>query len=187
MERILAETNKLLLKKPYVLIAIDGRCASGKSTLANRLLWHYGEDAALFHMDDFFLPPEMRTAERLSQPGGNIHHERFLIEVLEPLKKGFAFRYDRYDCQTGGYAAVRAERKKVTIVEGVYALHPLLYPHYDLKVFVTLEKDLQLERLLIRGGPERTRRFVEEWIPMEEKYFRFFGIREQCDLVIEAR
>ena len=32
-------------------------------------------------MDDFFLPMELRTAERLEEPGGNVHYERFSAEV----------------------------------------------------------------------------------------------------------
>ena len=37
-------------------------------------------------MDDFFLPPALRTPERRSEPGGNVHYERFLTEVLPNLR-----------------------------------------------------------------------------------------------------
>lgn len=37
----------------YIVIAIDGRCASGKTTLANKLAQHF--HANVFHMDDYFL------------------------------------------------------------------------------------------------------------------------------------
>ena len=40
------------------ILAIDGCCASGKSTLGQRLSQAYG--CPLFHMDDFFLRPEQR-------------------------------------------------------------------------------------------------------------------------------
>ena len=52
------------------VIAIDGMAASGKSTLAARLAEEL--DGCVIHMDDFFLPPELRTQERLSSPGGNV-------------------------------------------------------------------------------------------------------------------
>ena len=65
--------------------AIDGRCASGKTTLAKALAKETG--AGVIHMDDFFLPEELRTKERLSSPGGNVHYERFREEVLENLKR----------------------------------------------------------------------------------------------------
>ena len=63
----------------HALLAIDGRCGSGKSTLAAHMAQVFG--CPVFHMDDFFLPPELRTPERLAQPGENVHHERFLREA----------------------------------------------------------------------------------------------------------
>ena len=67
------------------VIAIDGRCASGKTTFALRM-----EAFGFYtvHADHFFLPPDLRTPERLALPGGNIHSERFLTEVAMPLAQG---------------------------------------------------------------------------------------------------
>ncbi|MEK3909347.1 P-loop NTPase fold protein [Oceanobacillus sp. FSL W7-1309] len=56
-------------------IAIDGRCGSGKTSLAEMLKQEF--DMNVFHMDDFFLPFEMKTKERLSESGGNVHYELF--------------------------------------------------------------------------------------------------------------
>ena len=58
-----------------LLIAVEGRCASGKTTLASALQKELG--CCVFHMDDFFLRPEQRTRERLLTAGGNIDYERF--------------------------------------------------------------------------------------------------------------
>ena len=66
-----------------LVIAIDGKCATGKTTLAARLA--SGLDADVIHMDDFFLPPAKRTQQRLSEPGGNVDYERFMEEVLLQL------------------------------------------------------------------------------------------------------
>ena len=73
----LHETISALLQtdKPRLLIAIDGCCATGKTTLARQLAERY--ECNLFHMDDFFLRPHQRTEERLAAPGENIDHERF--------------------------------------------------------------------------------------------------------------
>ena len=68
------------------ILAIDGRCASGKSTLGQELAEKW--NASLFHMDDFYLQPHQRTEERLAEPGGNVDRERFLKEVLLPLRSG---------------------------------------------------------------------------------------------------
>lgn len=49
------------------VIAMDGRAAAGKTTLAEELAVTLG--GAVVHMDDFFLPGELRTPERLAAPG----------------------------------------------------------------------------------------------------------------------
>lgn len=63
-----------------LLVAIDGRSASGKTTLVNALAEQF--HTSVVHMDDFFLPVELRTPERFAMPGGNVHFERFQEEFL---------------------------------------------------------------------------------------------------------
>ena len=46
-----------------ILVAIDGRCGSGKTTLGEYLKGQF--DCNLFHMDDFFLRMEQRTLDRM--------------------------------------------------------------------------------------------------------------------------
>lgn len=67
--------KNLLKENEKLVIAIDGRCGGGKSTLG--LLLKEQFDCNIFHMDDFFLPFEMKTAERLRKAGENVHYERF--------------------------------------------------------------------------------------------------------------
>ncbi len=165
-------------------LAIDGPCASGKSTLGSLLQRVY--DCALIHMDHFFLPLEMRTTERFAEPGGNIHYERFVREVVPGLIAGTAFIYQAFDCSTmqlGAYIEVPA--KDLTVVEGVYCLHPAIEACYDLKIFLDISRKEKLRRLKLRS-PKLLERFVTEWIPLEDLYFRELVIREKCDLVIEA-
>jgi hypothetical protein len=71
-----------------ILIAIDGNCAAGKTTLAARLQNDLGGN--VFHMDDYYLQSYQRTENRLKETGGNVDYERFKKEVIEPLKKGEA-------------------------------------------------------------------------------------------------
>ena len=104
-----------------LIVAIDGRCGSGKTTLAARLQQELG--CTVFHMDDFFPRPEQRTEERLSRPGENVDHERFLAEVLLPLQHMQPVTYRPYLCarqQLGDPVTVTPSR--LTIVEGSYAL-----------------------------------------------------------------
>ena len=86
------------LKGRPAIVAIDGGAAGGKTTLAAGLARRFGAD--VLHMDDFFLQPHQRTAQRLGEPGGNVDYERFAREVLLPLRRGERYVYRRYDCRT---------------------------------------------------------------------------------------
>jgi uridine kinase len=168
---------------PFV-VGIDGRCGAGKSALADALLDRF--DAAVVRMDDFYLPPELRTPERLAAPDGNIDWERFEVEVAAPLRAGQAIAHRRYDCQTGVFGpAVCLPDKPVLIIEGAYALHPSLAGLYGLTVFVSCDPQTQLARLGARA-PDRLGRFVAEWIPAEERYFERYRIPEAAEVKLDT-
>ena len=170
------------LPQDRVIIAIDGSCTAGKSTLAARLEALY--DCNVFHMDDFFLRPEQRTGERFAQPGGNVDYERFREEVLRPLQTGKPFSYRPYDCSTGGLKEpVAVEPKRINIIEGTYSHHPYFGNPYDLKILLTVDEETQRQRIL--GRPIFLhKRFFEEWIPMENRYFEVFRISDQSEIIL---
>ncbi len=171
------------LEKRPLLIAIDGRCASGKTTLAGIL-----KDILrcnVVHMDHFFLQTHQRTRERLQEPGGNVDYERVLEEVLIPLSKGESAVYRIYDCHKQSLGEeVILQPAEITIVEGSYACHPVLRSYYDLKVFLTVEPKEQLRRIELRNGADAADVFREKWIPLEEAYFTRLKVAEESDIVI---
>jgi len=163
-----------------VLAALDGRCAAGKSTLARQLQARFGWQVV--HMDDFFLRPEQRSPGRYATPGENVDHERFWEEVLLPLRRGEAARFRPFDCHSLAFAEpVEVTPEGVVLVEGSYACHPSLRPHYDLRAFLTVEPQEQLRRLSLRESEEGLRAFRERWIPLEERYFAACGLPQACD------
>ena len=185
METIVAQIREkvnAMAEKNRILIAIDGSCTSGKSTLASALSEIF--DCNLFHVDDFFLRPEQRTTERLDETGGNVDYERFYREVLGPLKKGTAFTYRPYDCRAGLLGEpVAVKPKRINIIEGSYSHHPYFGNEYDLKVFLTVTPDVR-DRRIRRRLPMLQKKFFTDWIPMEQKYFETFSICEKADLVV---
>jgi hypothetical protein len=135
-------------------------------------------------MDDFFLRAEQRTPQRLGEPGGNIDYERFCEEVIEPLKGGKPFTYRPYNCQTGELAGPAAVTPNpLTVIEGVYSLHPRFAGAYDVTVFLHINEAEQLRRLAERS-PHLLDRFIREWIPKEKMYFDAFKVSEKCDFVM---
>lgn len=166
-----------------IVVAIDGRCASGKSTMAAMLSQVVG--AGVVHVDDFFLPMELRTEERLREPGGNVHYERFAEEVLPNLKRKGAFSYRRFVCKTMQLGEVReVAAADVCVVEGAYSQHPYFGEYADLKVFSHVEPEEQLKRIGERDGEAVLANFKQRWIPMEEVYFAAYGVRDRADMVV---
>lgn len=174
--------NASLIEKDRVIVAIDGSCTAGKTTLASALAEAY--DCNIFHMDDFFLRPEQRTQERFSEPGGNVDYERFYEEVLLPLKSGLPFSYRPFNCKSMTLAEpVQVEPKKLTIVEGTYSHHPFFKDPYDLTIFLTVSPELRHSRILERPVFLHEK-FFNFWIPLEQEYFKTFSIGEHADLTL---
>ena len=187
-EALVQRIAALFAKKSPVIVAIDGPAASGKTTLAAKLAAQFG--AQVLHMDDYFLQPHQRTPERYSEPGGNVDRERFLAEALLPLSRGEAYVSRRFDCGSMTLLEGKTvEPSGLVIVEGSYSLHPLLAPHYDLRVLLSISPDVQSARILARNGQEKHKQFMERWIPLENRYFEHTRIEERCDmrLVMEER
>ena len=187
MNTIIKELNhridQLLREKEQVIIAIDGSCTAGKTTLAAALAAEY--DCNLFHMDDFFLRPQQRTPERFAEAGGNVDYERFREEVLEPLKTGAEFTYRTFDCSVMELAEpVEVKPQKLNIVEGTYSQHPHFEDPYDLKIFQEVSEKIRTRRILERPAFLH-QRFFQQWIPMEQQYFAAFRVAEKSDLVLE--
>lgn len=182
----LALLVQVILEEPS-LIVLDGPCGSGKSTLAGLL-------ARLYHtqpvpMDDFFLPFDMRTPERLGQPGGNVHYERFHDEVLSTLERGKPVRWNRFDCSNGTLIPREIPAADVVVIEGSYSHHPHLRQKLiqlnALLVYIHVEEDEQLRRIEKRD-PQLRHMFETRWIPLEKNYFEAYDIQGTADLMIES-
>ncbi len=179
----LAQMERLLRQKNAINVAIDGCAAAGKTTAAQLIsqLFH----CTIVHMDDFFLPPSLRTPARLEEPGGNIHYERFEQQVVPGLISRQAFSYPPYCCATGAYLPQRdCPAAEITLVEGCYSLHPRWSEVFDYKLFLEIDPELQTQRILARNGKDMLQRFVELWIPLENQYFSAFHIPQSCDIVL---
>ena len=182
LETAKQQIDTLLEEKRFVIVAIDGKCTSGKTTLAAKLAELY--DCNVFHMDDFFLRSQQRTPERFAEVGGNVDYERFLEEVLLPLKTGTAFSYRPFDCSMFTLAApVAVTPKKLNIIEGTYSHHPYFGDPYDLKILLTVDEETQRQRILERPSVLH-KRFFEAWIPMEDRYFDGFAIPGKADMIL---
>lgn len=184
MKSAIDRVERLLAEGRCAFVAIDGPCASGKTVFAASLHERFGGN--VLHMDDFFLRPEQRTPERFAEPGGNVDRERFEAEVLKPLAAGKAVRYRPWDCHTGDFATSRSvEPAALTVVEGSYSMHPALRGYYDLTMCLIVDLSERLRRLEARN-PRMLQRFIDEWIPLENRYFESTNTQGSADLLVDT-
>lgn len=158
-----------------LLVAIDGRCGSGKTTLGEYLKQKF--DCNLFRMDDFFLREEQRTPERLAEIGGNVDYERFRNTVIEPVMQKRPILYQPFSCQE--WKLMETEMipfKKLNIIEGSYSMHPYFGNPYQLRIFMNISPEDQQENIKRRNGAEKAKEFQALWIPKEEAYFEKFQV-----------
>lgn len=182
---IFAKIDELLKNNNIVNVAIDGKSGAGKSTLASIIKEEY--DCNVFHMDDFFLTPELKTESRLTEVGGNVDYVRFNDEIILGLKSMKEFRYQRYNCKKMELDDfVNVKPKRLNIIEGSYSMHPTLIENYDLKIFLQIDEKEQVERILKRNGPFMLQKFTNEWIPKENMYFGKMNIPDNADIVFNV-
>ena len=185
IEQIKKKVEELLKenKKEIIVIAIDGMTGSGKTTLAEELSQVY--NAPIFHADDYFLPPELRTEERLNEPGGNIHYEKMKKEIIDILVEGkinSTIKYKPFICKNQNYGEEKSFKlSKINIVEGSYCLNPYFGKYYDISVFLKINEKSQIERLTKRC-PQMINNFINKWIPLEKKYHDAFKLYDNCDI-----
>ena len=185
MEQLLNYINEKInntATRPF-LVAIDGMCGSGKTTLGNALAKEL--NASLFHMDDFFLQPHQRTEERLAEPGGNVDYERFKEEVLDHLSDTDGVIFRPFCCKEWKLAddPVTVPYHDIVIVEGSYSHHPYFKNMYDVKIFLEITPEEQKKRILARDGDAIWPMFEAKWIPMENLYFETFKIRKNSHYI----
>lgn len=203
---ILEQIERAKAQNERLLLVIDGKCGSGKTTFAEKLYEHY--KCNVFHIDDFYLPIAMQTQEVMSKPGGNINFERFIEDVMIPLKISDGIDYKPFLCRNQNYAPnVRMEKTNINIIEGTYSCHPTLREFYAqmkcdsgidncaekeqypkkwnvITMFLDIDEENQIKRLKKRVGEERFKIFEDKWIPREMEYFKVYDVKEYCDYSI---
>lgn len=181
-----AHLNALLATsvRPVVL-ALDGRCGSGKTTLAASLARQFPASNVL-HMDDFYLPPAQRLPGWEQIPCANMDLERLLHQTLQPAFDGQPIPYQAYSCRQGLFLPRQLlSPQPLIILEGSYSHHPLLRSCQTLQVFVTCSQTEQTRRLLQREGPHYAA-FSSRWIPLEEAYFTQYALPSASAFVVDT-
>jgi len=164
-------------------IAIDGGGAAGKSTLA-RLLAATRAPTTVIAVDDFERPRAQRRAQPMP-PNANTDLQR-LTAILDRLRIGEG-RYQRYDWEQDRLGAwVEVVAGSNIILEGVFSTSLDLLDYSDFRIWLDAPAQLRLQRGLARDGEASRSRWLEEWLPTEERYVREEDPRASCDLVLDS-
>lgn len=186
---IVPKIDNLLKNKDYIVIAIDGDSASGKSSLALSLFYCYKNEVNVIHIDDFYLANQgnidMNNINKMYD--GNIDYNKLKEEVINNLSKT-TFSYSIFDCknQVLKKEKVVVNKKRIMIIEGSYSLNASkLGKYYDFSIFLKIDKSLQIERLKNRNK-NNFNDFLNKWIVLEKNYQEHYKIEKNCDFLINV-
>jgi len=188
-QELVAVLGRIRRRHATLLVGIDGRGASGKSTLARRLE-RASADIAVVEFDDFYLPRrerEARLARFDGEIGGDFDWRRLRRQVLTPLSRDAPASYQRYDWPTDELAEWHTIAVGGTVVvEGNYCTRRELFDYYDYTIWIEAPYELRLERGLRRGGEDTRERWLTEWMPEEDRYLEAEDPASRVDLVLDG-
>lgn len=155
------------------LLCIDGPAGSGKTTAAAAVLAAASRrSAAVVHMDDLY--DGWSGLPRLGP---------HLAGILEPLARGAAGSYRRYDWSLGRYAeTVTVPPVDLLVLEGVGSGLAQYAPLRTALVWVEAEEATRLARWRARDGAA-VEPFIEPWCAAEAAYFARERTRAAADLI----
>jgi uridine kinase len=171
-----------------VIVALDGRSGTGKSTLAEWMAGHLG--GIRVDQDDFYAGGELHEWQRLTsreKADRVIDWRRVREEVLLPLRHGRGARWRPFDWDTMiglSPETVTASPSHVVILDGAYSARPELADLIDLCILVTLDDAVRRERLRQREGEDLVSAWHAVWDEAEDHYFGVIRPPEAFDLVI---
>lgn len=147
-----------------ITIGIAGGTGSGKTTLAQGILEHFGDlNIGLISQDSYYLDnSHLALEERIKI---NFDHPESLDNLmlynhLKKLQEGAAVHIPEYDFTTHTRKSKTSlfEPKQILIVEGILLFADEdLRSIFDLKLFVDTDSDVRILRRAIRDINERSR------------------------------
>lgn len=155
----------LLKNESPLLIGIAGGTASGKTTIAARIVDAFSDhnSVVIIKEDDYYkdqshLPFEERLKTNYDHPFAFDHD--LLLHDLQELKEGRGIRKPTYDYvhHTRSDITEDVPAADVIVLEGLFVLeNKEIRNMLDIKVFVDTPADLRLIRRLVRDIQERGR------------------------------
>lgn len=165
----------------FYLVAIDGRAGAGKTQFAKHLA-RFLRGFVFMNGDDYFEPSNDKIV------WGSFNDQRFMNDVIEPLKTGNKFIYRPYDW----HKTPPITEEEVTIRTGLCLERCYSFKFdldWDLKIWIEAPRQLCLERGVAREHlPKETvlKTWSEVWQPLEDEYISAFKPASRADIIIDG-
>lgn len=75
------------------------------------------------------------------------------------------------------------KHKHLNIIEVSFSQHPYFGDVYDLKIFMDIDENSQIDNIRKRNGEDKLQRFKSEWILKENAYFNYYVIKENSIII----
>ena len=171
-----------------LLVGLDGRSGTGKSTLAASVALAVG--GAAINVDDFSTGENERDARPVEiVVDGALDWQRLRREALEPLLAGTTASWHPFDFVARSELSPRVNTcspAPVIILDGLYSTRPELTDLLGLRILVEAPENLRARRLAAREGDDFMRVWQPIWNAREDYYFSIVRPRAAFDLVVES-
>jgi uridine kinase len=188
------------------LVAVDGRSAAGKTTLADELaetVTAKGRPVLRSSIDDFHPPGhKYRSIERRYTPDSyyaeGYDYATFRAFVLDPLRAGgnrscrLAF-WDSFNDVPFPKRSTEVPCGAIVIIDGIFLLRSDLRQYWDYTIWVDIDWDSMLDRAAKRdvawmGSAEIVLdRYRAFWIPTHELYEAEINPQRHANAIVDNR
>jgi len=170
VRRLLAE--RIPAGRP-AFVGIDGLSCAGKTTFAGRLAQALGGDVV--HGDDMSRPRQPLW-----------EHERFVTEVYGPVLATGSATYRRWHWTSEEPGEQLAVTRAPVIVEGIHVTDEVVAVPWDVRVWVTVDEDVRVERAKEREGGARWECWSTNWMPQEAAYVAAQNPAARADVIVDG-
>ncbi|MDA8695778.1 hypothetical protein N9L83_02395 [Flavobacteriales bacterium] len=145
-----------------ILVGVAGGSASGKGTVVDRLLAHYGTNAAVLRMDDYYKPIGQVPRDADGEPNFDEPNSLDLARLaddLDVLRAGEDLHIDSYTFNQPGVHSERLHIPACPIVflDGLFLLHDVgVRERLHLTVYIHATPETRLARRMARDQAERS-------------------------------
>jgi uridine kinase len=159
------------------IVVIDGPAGSGKTTLAKSLSRLF-ENCPIIHMDEIYEGWENALLKKTSND--------LTDWIINPLLESKTIEFIKYDWNLEKrIEKVVINLPNVLIIEGVGSSSFEISQHACLKLWIEVNKDTGINRVLTRDG-QQIQEQMKKWQSQESKFFSENNSKENSDIWIDG-